>query len=128
MSSITKLTGRARRKRRIRKKVNGTAARPRLVVFRSNKHVYAQAVDDEAHRVIVGASSLSPEVTKLMAEKVAAGEPLKKRDVSALVGKLVAERCQAKDITAVVFDRGGYQYIGRVKELADAAREAGLKF
>lgn len=128
MSSITKFTGRARRKRRIRKKVNGTAARPRLVVFRSNKHVYAQAVDDEAHRVLVGASSLSPEVTKVLAEKVEAGEPMKKRDVSALVGKLVAERCQAKDITAVVFDRGGYQYIGRVKQLADAAREAGLKF
>lgn len=128
MSVGLKLEGRDRRKRRIRKKVNGTAARPRLCVFRSNKHMYAQAVDDEAHRVLAGASSLSPEVAKAIAEKKAAGETPKKAEVAALVGKLVAERCKAKSIAAVVFDRSGYMYTGRVKTLADAAREAGLEF
>jgi len=128
MSVGVKLEGRDRRKRRIRKKVNGTAARPRLCVFRSNKHMYAQAVDDEAHTVLVGASSLSAEVVKAIAEKKAAGEALKKSEVAALVGKLVAERCKAKSIATVVFDRSGYMYTGRVKTLADAAREAGLEF
>jgi large subunit ribosomal protein L18 len=128
MSALGKLEGRDRRKRRIRKKVNGTAARPRLCVFRSNMHMYAQAVDDEAHKVLAGASSLSPEVVKAIADKKAGGETVKKSDVAVLVGKLVAERCQAKSIKAVVFDRSGYQYTGRVKTLADAAREAGLEF
>jgi len=106
---------------RIRKKVSGTATRPRLAVFRSDKHIYAQAIDDAAGRTLASASTLEPAVKGQVGNKggnVAA---------ASAVGKAVAERLRAQGIENVVFDRGGYLYHGRVKALADAAREAGLK-
>jgi large subunit ribosomal protein L18 len=106
---------------RIRQQVRGTAARPRLSVFRSLKHVYAQLIDDETGRTLVAVSSLSPEFKPRLANggNVAAAR---------LVGELVAEKARAAGIERVVFDRGGYQYHGRVKALAEAARAGGLKF
>ena len=105
---------------RIRRKVSGTAARPRLAVFRSVKHIYAQVIDDAASHTLIAASS---------AEK---NTPVGKTGGNVAgakgIGKLVAERAKEKGIKAVVFDRGGYHYHGRVKALADAAREAGLEF
>ncbi len=106
---------------RIRKIVNGSAEKPRMTVFRSNKQIYIQFIDDTKGVTLATASSLDKEV----AEKAAG---LKKCDVAALVGKLAAERAQQKGITEVAFDRNGYLYHGRVKVLADAAREGGLKF
>ena len=106
---------RQRRHLRVRKKVNGTAERPRLVVFRSDKHIYAQLVDDDAGRTIATVSSL----------KLAEG---KKSERAAEVGKQVAVLAKDKGITRVVFDRGGYKYHGRVKAVADGAREGGLEF
>jgi large subunit ribosomal protein L18 len=100
---------------RVRKKVAGTAERPRLVVFRSDKHIYAQLVDDDAGRTIATVSSL----------KVANG---KKTEKASEVGKQVAVVAKGKGITRVVFDRGGYKYHGRVKAVADGAREGGLEF
>ncbi len=103
--------------KRIRRRVAGTAERPRLAVFRSLKHIYAQVIDDGAGHTLAAASS---------SEK---GGPSGGNVAGAkAIGKLVAERAQQKGVNAVVFDRGGYQYHGRVKALADAAREAGLKF
>lgn len=104
---------------RTRKKISGTAARPRLSVFRSNTDIYAQLIDDEAGHTIVAASSR---------EKSAKTVKGNKTDKSRKVGKLLAEKAVAAGITAVVFDRGGYAYHGRVKALAEAAREGGLKF
>ncbi|RMG82496.1 MAG: 50S ribosomal protein L18 [Bacteroidetes bacterium] len=112
----TKLNRRIKIKRRIRKKIHGTAERPRLSVYRSNKEIYAQLIDDVAQKVITGASSL-----KLDKKGT-------KTEVAAEVGKLIAEKAKAAGIEKVVFDRNGYLYHGRVKALADAAREAGLKF
>ncbi len=106
---------RARRKLRIRKTVSGTQERPRLVVFRSLKHIYAQLVDDAAHRTIATVSDSAIETGK-------------KVEKSTAVGKMIAERAKAAGITKVVFDRGGYQYHGRVKAVADGAREGGLEF
>jgi len=103
---------------RIRKTVNGTAECPRLSVFRSNKAIYAQVIDDLKGHTIVAASSIESGVDK-KANKV---------DQAIAVGKLVAQKATAAGVTAVVFDRGGYLYHGRVKALADGAREAGLKF
>ncbi len=111
----------ARRRRihvRIRRKVKGTPERPRLAVFRSLKHIYAQIIDDRAGRTIVSASSN---------EKGASASGGNLAGARA-VGQLVAERAREKGITRVVFDRGGYLYHGRIKALADAAREAGLEF
>jgi len=107
--------------RRVRLKVSGTAARPRLCVFRSATHLYAQVIDDAAGRTLVAASSVDKEMRKDFKSggNVAAAK---------IVGKAVAERARAKGIAQVVFDRGGYRYHGRVKALAEAAREAGLKF
>jgi large subunit ribosomal protein L18 len=102
---------------RIRKKVSGTAARPRLAVFRSLKHIYAQVIDDRTGTTLVSASTTekgSPDGGNV------AG--------AAVIGKLIADRAKEKGISAVVFDRGGFLYHGRVKALADAAREAGLQF
>jgi large subunit ribosomal protein L18 len=104
---------------RIRKRVRGLTQRPRLAVFRSQKHIYAQVVDDLKGQTVAAASS----VEKNFAEKKGATVASAKA-----VGKLVAQRAQEKGVSAVAFDRGGYQYHGRVKALADAAREAGLKF
>jgi large subunit ribosomal protein L18 len=106
---------RRRRHFRVRKKVSGTAERPRLVVFRSDKHIYAQLVDDDAGRTLATVSSL----------KIGEG---KKSERAAAVGKQVAEVAKDKGITRVVFDRGGYKYHGRVKAVADGAREGGLEF
>jgi large subunit ribosomal protein L18 len=104
--------------KRIRRKVSGTAERPRLAVFRSVAHIYAQVIDDGAGKTLVAASSVD-KGGKTSGGNVAAAKA---------IGKLVAERAKEKGIKAVVFDRGGYQYHGRVKALADAAREAGLEF
>ncbi len=119
--ALSKLQRRARIKMRIRKIVNGTAQRPRMSVYRSNKQIYVQLIDDENGNTLVAASSSDKE----LAEKTAG---LNKTQVAALVGKLAAERSLAKGISEVAFDRNGYLYHGRVKMLADAAREGGLKF
>ncbi len=110
----------ARKKRhmRVRSKISGTAARPRLCVFRSLAHIYAQVIDDTCGNTLVSASSVEKDFAAYGGNKEAAKK----------VGELVAKRAIEKGITDVVFDRGGYIYHGRVKELADAAREAGLKF
>jgi len=110
---------RIRRHRRVRKKVRGTAERPRLSVFRSLKHIYAQIINDEEGRTLVAASSLSPEIRGMQGAKT---------DIARAVGRLIAQKALEKGITKVVFDRGGYKYHGRVKALAEGAREAGLLF
>lgn len=109
---------RKKRKARIRKKVNGSAEKPRLVVFRSNKHIYAQIIDDLAGATLASASTLSEDGQKLRLTI----------DNAKIIGKKIAEEAIKKNITAVVFDRGGFAYHGRVKALADGAREAGLNF
>jgi large subunit ribosomal protein L18 len=114
-------TGRLARHDRIRKKIDGTAARPRLSVRRSLNHIYAQIIDDVSGKSLLNMSSLSPEVK-------AASEGKKKTEVSKELGKLVAQKAIAAGIKNVVFDRGGYLFHGRVKAVADAAREAGLEF
>jgi large subunit ribosomal protein L18 len=114
--------GRDRRHRRVRKKVIGTTERPRLCVFRSGKHIYAQIINDEVGRCMVTVSSLSPDVKSQLKGKE------NKTAISVLVGKTVAEKAKGLGVEAVAFDRGGYLYHGRVKALADGAREAGLKF
>jgi len=106
---------------RIRKTVTGTAERPRLVVFRSLRHVYAQVIDDVQRVTLVSASTLEKDVAKGLA---ASGN----RTAGQLIGKTIAERARAKGIDHIVFDRSGFRYHGVVKELADAAREAGLQF
>ena len=110
-----------RRKASIRKRVSGTAERPRLSVFRSTTHIYAQVINDVTHETLVHSSSLGK---ALKAEL----EKTKKKDQAKKIGALVAKACLEKGIEKVVFDRGGYLYHGRVKALADGAREAGLKF
>src|SRR3954453_7192918 len=112
-------TSRTRRHLRVRKKVSGSTARPRLVVFRSTRHIYVQVVDDVAARTIVSASTLDEGVR---------GSDGDKKVLAAAVGKLLAERAKAAGIEKVVFDRGGYRYHGRIAALADAAREGGLDF
>lgn len=109
------------RKRRIRMKLHGTAERPRLSVFRSARHIYVQAIDDESGKTLACASSK---------DKDLAGElkGLKKAEVAERVGKLVADRCLAKDIKQIVFDRNGFIYHGRIAKLADGARKQGLVF
>jgi large subunit ribosomal protein L18 len=110
---------RYRRHLRVRKKVSGTASRPRLVVFRSLKHIYAQLVDDETGRTLVGLSDASEGVTREKAGKVGLGFA---------VGKLLAQRGKALGLRKVIFDRGGYPYHGRIKAVADGARDGGLEF
>ena len=109
---------RARRHLRVRRKISGTQERPRLCVYRSNKNIYVQIIDDVAGKTLVSASTLDKEVKTKYANKEAAKE----------VGSLIAKRALEKNIKSVVFDRGGYIYHGVVKELADAAREGGLNF
>jgi len=106
---------------RIRKKVVGTTDRPRLSVFRSLKHIYAQVIDDERGRTLAAASTLDPELREQL-------RGLRKVEQSRLVGQLVARRARAKGIVRVVFDRGGYKYHGRVRALAEGARAEGLEF
>ena len=109
---------RTRRHARVRTKVSGTAERPRLCVYRSNSNLYAQIIDDVAGNTLVSASTLDKEVKTKKSNKEAAKE----------VGALIAKRAKAKNITTVVYDRGGYIFHGVVKELAEAAREGGLEF
>jgi len=120
-TAMTQLTGRERRHRRVRKRVRGTAERPRLCVFRSARHIYAQIVDDDAGRTLASAGTH---------EKGLAPDGSSRRNVAAAsaVGKAIGERAKAAGIGQVVFDRGGYLYHGRVKAVAEAAREAGLEF
>jgi large subunit ribosomal protein L18 len=112
---------RLNRKKRIRKKVEGTPERPRLTVFRSAKHMYAQVVDDTKGTTLLQISTLTKDLRGDVGEKV-------KIDAAKVIGAAVANACKAKGIAKVVFDRNGYLYHGRVKALADAAREAGLDF
>lgn len=112
---------RLRRKKSIRKKIHGTAARPRLAIFRSSNHIYAQVIDDTAGQTLAAASTLSPEL------KGADGHSGNKA-AAQKVGNLIAEKAIAAGIKQVVFDRGGFLYHGRIKALADAARESGLDF
>ncbi len=119
-----KLVGRERRKLRIRKTVVGTAERPRLSVFRSAKHIYAQVIDDTTGSTLAAASTLSKDLQAPVAE----GPKPKKSDLAKRVGALVAKMCLSKKIEQVVFDRNGYQYHGRISALAKGARDAGLKF
>ncbi|MGB3605980.1 MAG: 50S ribosomal protein L18 [Psychroserpens sp.] len=117
--ALTKNEKRLRIKSRIRKVVSGTEARPRLAVYRSNKEIYAQVVDDETGKTLAAASSRDKDV---------ASKKGTKSEKASLVGKAVAERAIKAGINTISFDRGGYQYHGRVKSLADGAREGGLKF
>jgi large subunit ribosomal protein L18 len=113
-------TGRIRRHRRVRKKIHGTAARPRLAVFRSNRHLLVQVIDDDAGSTLAAASTLE-------ADQRSAGSGASV-DAATRVGQLIAERTKAAGIEQVVFDRGGFAYHGRIAAVASAAREAGLEF
>jgi large subunit ribosomal protein L18 len=112
---------RLKRKRRIRKKFSGTVERPRLSVFRSARHIYAQIIDDDAGQTLAAAGTLSPEIKDKLGD-------LKKAAAAREVGKLLAEKAKARGIVNVIFDRNGFRYHGRVKNLADSAREHGLLF
>jgi large subunit ribosomal protein L18 len=116
-----RIVGRERRKLRIRKKVSGSTARPRLTVFRSAKHIYAQVIDDSTGQTLAHASTLSKDLRGTLDDD-------KKVDAAKKVGALIAKICKSKKIDRVVFDRNGYLYHGRVSALAQAAREAGLEF
>ena len=118
-NAAQKQRARVRRHYRVRKKVRGTAERPRLAVFRSNKHISAQVIDDVAGRTLAAASS-----TEASTRSGATGN----KEAAAAVGKRLAERAKAAGVSKVVFDRGGFRYHGRVAAVADAAREAGLEF
>lgn len=121
MAVAWKVAARLRRKARVRTRVSGMPARPRLSVFRSASHIYAQLIDDLASRTLVSASTLSPELKGQLAGK-------KKVEQAKLVGALLAERARAAGIGTVVFDRDGFLYHGRVAALAEGAREKGLEF
>jgi len=116
-----KRAARTRRHERVRKVVRGTAERPRLCVFKSLRHIYAQIINDDEGLTLVAASTLSKDLPR-------SGDRLKKRDAAKAVGALVAERALAASIQSVVFDRGGYPYHGRIEALATGAREKGLQF
>ena len=121
ITKIDKNANRLARHARVRKKLSGTSERPRLDVYRSNSHIYEQVIDDSKGCTLASASTLESEVASQVKGKT-------KTEAAQVVGKLVAERAQAKGIKEVVFDRGGYLYTGRVQALAEAAREAGLEF
>ena len=121
MANKSRAVARMRRHARVRKNLAGTAERPRLNVFRSLSAIYVQVIDDQSGRTLLSASTVDRELR----EKV---KGLKKSEQARMVGQLVAQRAKDKGITKVVFDRGGFRYIGRVKALADGAREAGLEF
>ena len=121
MAKKTQALAREGRHIRVRKNLAGTTERPRLNVFRSSSGIYAQIIDDSAGRTLVSASSVDKELRERL-------KGMKKSEQAKLVGQTVAERAKGKGITAVVFDRGGFKYIGRVKALADGAREGGLQF
>src|SRR5258708_15432 len=117
MAMLQKTVARARRQARVRRRVQGTDQRPRLCIFRSNRHMYAQIISDESGRTIVAASTVA-----------FAGEPTGNKPAARKVGERIAQLCQERNITEVVFDRNGFLYHGRVKEVADGARAAGLQF
>lgn len=121
MTTSTRRAARIRRHIRVRKKVEGTTERPRLNVFRSLEHIYAQIIDDSTGTTIVSASTVDADLRTALAA-------YNKTDQAKAVGKAIAERAKEKGIESVVFDRGGYPYHGRVKALADGSREAGLHF
>ncbi len=121
MARVSRNEARLRRHRRVRKRVFGTPDRPRLNVFRSLNHIYAQVIDDVSGHTVVSASTLDPEIREALVGKT-------KTEKAKEVGRLVAKRALEQGIKQVVFDRGGYKFHGRVKALADAAREAGLDF
>ena len=121
MANKSRAVARVHRHARVRKNLAGTAQRPRLNVFRSLTGIYAQVIDDQAGSTLVSASTVDKELREKM-------KGLKKSEQAKLVGQTVADRAKGKGITAVVFDRGGYRYVGRVKALADGARENGLQF
>lgn len=121
MSKVNRRESRARRQRRVRARLSGSADRPRLNVYRSLMHIYAQVIDDTTGHTLVSASTIDAEVRGQLAGK-------KKADQAKLVGQVVAERAKAAGLTRVVFDRGGYRYHGRIKAVADGAREGGLEF
>jgi large subunit ribosomal protein L18 len=116
-----KLVGREKRRRRVRRGVFGIAERPRLNVFRSLRHVYAQLINDESGLTVVSVSSMTPEIRSAVKSGAS-------REAARAVGKLLGEKAKAAGIAKAVFDRAGYKYHGRVKELADGAREGGLQF
>ena len=118
-TNIKKQVLRERRKAHIRKRVEGSTERPRLSVYRSLNHIYAQVIDDVSSKTLAAASTLSPEL------KEGKG---KKKDLAKQVGKLIAKKCQEAKISAVVFDRNGFMYHGRIAAVAEGAREGGLKF
>ncbi|AKU93535.1 LSU ribosomal protein L18p (L5e) [Labilithrix luteola] len=118
---MARIVGRERRKLRIRNKINGTSERPRLTVFRSLSHIYAQVIDDVAGKTLAHTSTLAKDV-KGYAEEATKSDAAKK------VGNQIAQMLKAKGITKVVFDRNGYMYHGRIKALAEGAREGGLEF
>ena len=122
MGQASRLETRRRRKKRVRKKIQGTSERPRLSVFRSRKHIYAQVIDDHTSRTLVEASSLAKEISDRVESKGG------NREGAAVVGEFIAKRALDKGINQVVFDRNGFLYHGRVKVLADSAREQGLEF
>jgi large subunit ribosomal protein L18 len=121
MAKNTRSIARVRRHTRVRKNLVGTAERPRLNVFRSLSSIYAQVIDDETGRTLISASSVDRELREKL-------KGMKKAEQAKLIGQTLAERAKSKGINAVVFDRGGYRYIGRVKAFADGAREGGLQF
>lgn len=121
ITQINRKEIRQKRHLRVRNRLFGSSARPRLSVFRSSKNIYAQIIDDETGKTLVSASTVEADVKSKVA---CAGN----KEAAAVVGKLIAERALGKEIKAVIFDRGGFLYHGRIKELADAAREAGLDF
>jgi len=121
MKTLKTQVRRERRQRRVRAKVQGTSARPRLNVFRSSRHMFAQIIDDSKGHTLVAASTLDADVR-------AKAKELKKQDESKATGKLIAQRAVALGLKQVVFDRGGFRYTGRVKAFADGAREGGLEF
>ena len=116
-----KVVARLKRKKRVRSKISGDAQRPRLSVFKSSRHIYAQIIDDRQGQTLVAASTMSKQLRSEVSS-------LKKVEAAKLVGKLLAERAKAAGITKVAFDRGGFLYHGRIKELADSCREHGLEF
>ena len=121
MAKLSRAESRNRRHRRVRKHIIGTPDRPRLSIFRSEAEIYAQVIDDKAGHTVAAASSIDHEIREKLAGKT-------KTEQARLVGQLVAERAKTKGVTQVIFDRGGFRYIGRVKSLADGARETGLDF
>jgi large subunit ribosomal protein L18 len=121
MANKSRSVARIRRHARVRKNVAGTQERPRLNVFRSVTEIYAQVIDDQAGHTLAAASSVDNELRKKM-------EGLNKTEQAKLVGQAVAERAKSRGITTVIFDRGGFRYMGRIKALADGAREKGLQF